>query len=66
MHIMQSVVQDSDTLEIMFPTKQDRTHGIAVLFRSRIVWNGTADKFYVKREHLKLLDDRDIKYSRIP
>ncbi|MGH9983412.1 MAG: hypothetical protein ACRD8W_05580 [Nitrososphaeraceae archaeon] len=51
---------------ISFPTEKDRIHGIGTLFHSKLVWNGIEkNKFIVKREHLKLLDDKNIKYYKV-
>jgi hypothetical protein len=63
---MQSVIHDRDIVEIAF-TPEDRRRGIAMLFSSNLTWKGTGgNRFYVKKDHLKLLDDKKINYKRIP
>ena len=60
------IIQDSNAITITFPTEADRTRGIGTLFRSKLVWNGIEkNKFIVKKQHLKLLDDKNIKYNKI-
>jgi hypothetical protein len=62
---MQSVVHDRDIIEITF-TPEHRRSGIAILFSSNLTWKGSGDnRFYVKKDHLKLLDDKKINYKRI-
>jgi hypothetical protein len=54
-------------VKISFPTADDRTKGIGTLWRSKLVWNGIDDNmFIVKEAHLRMLDDRHIKYDKNP
>ena len=54
------------TNTISFLTEKDRINGIGTLFHSELVWSGIEkNKFIVKKEHLKLLDDKNIKYHEV-
>jgi hypothetical protein len=49
---------------IRFKTPEDRTRGIGTLFRSGAVSVGKGDIFIVKRQHLNLFKEQNIKYTR--
>jgi hypothetical protein len=56
---------DKDIVSITFPTDNDRTRGIGTLWRSKLLWNGIGDNtFLVRKEHLRMLKDRHIKYAK--
>jgi hypothetical protein len=53
------------TFTIRFKTKEDRTKGIAALFRSKLPSIGNGDDFLVKQPHIDILENKNIKYTRI-
>jgi hypothetical protein len=53
------------TFTIRFKSKEDRTRGIAALFRSKLPSVGNGDDFVVKQPHIDLLENKNIKYIRI-
>jgi len=53
------------TFTIRFKSKEDRTRGIAALFRSKLSSIGNGDDFVVKQAHIDLLEHKNIKYTRI-
>lgn len=48
---------------IAFTDEDNRVRGIGTLFRSKTVWNGIGqNKFVVRKEHLELFKNKNIKY----
>lgn len=50
---------------IAFADEDSRVKGIGTLLRSKIIWNGVEqNKFVVRKEHLELFKNKNIKYTR--
>jgi hypothetical protein len=55
--------QKTDSVFTITFTEEDKVRGIGALFRSRIVWNGIGqNKFVVRKQHLELFKNKNIKY----